>query len=69
MTPPGGYLLGFDIGGTRLKSGVVAPDGGRILLQRDRGAGIVIDAATRRPLARLDIVAGDLVSDWLPSTT
>jgi glucokinase len=27
VTPPGGYLLGFDIGGTRLKSGVVAPDG------------------------------------------
>jgi len=45
-------------------SGVVAPDGGRILLQRDRGAAIVIDAATRRPLARLEIVSGDFVFDW-----
>ncbi len=49
-------------------SGVVAPDGGRILLQRDGGAAIVIDAATRRPLARLDIVAGDFVFDWRPAT-
>ena len=40
MTPPGGYLLGFDIGGTRLKSGVVAPDGSvdRVTLDdTDRG--------------------------------
>jgi hypothetical protein len=49
-------------------SGVVAPDGGRILLQRDQGTGIVIDAATRRPLARLEIVAGDYVFDWRRST-
>jgi len=40
VTPPGGYLLGFDIGGTRLKSGVVAPDGSvdRVTLDdTDRG--------------------------------
>jgi hypothetical protein len=50
-------------------SGVVAPDGGRILLNRDGEAAIVIDAATRRPLARLDIVAGDFVFDWRSATT
>jgi hypothetical protein len=45
--------------------GVVAPDGGRILLQRDdRKGAIVIDAATRRPLARLEIVSADVVFDW-----
>ena len=27
MAATDGYLIGFDIGGTRLKSGVVAPDG------------------------------------------
>ena len=47
---------------------MVAPDGGRILLNRDGEAAIVIDAATRRPLARLDIVAGDFVFDWRPAT-
>ena len=62
------HVLSKDLTGVA-GSGVVAPDGGRILLQRDRGAGIVIDAATRRPLARLDIVAGDFVFDWRPSTT
>ena len=45
--------------------GVVAPDGRRILLQReDRDDAIVIDAATRRPLARLEIVAGAFVFNW-----
>ncbi len=62
------HVLSKDLTGVA-GSGVVAPDGGRILIQRDRGAGIVIDAATRRPLARLDIVAGDFVFNWRPSTT
>jgi hypothetical protein len=48
-------------------SGVVAPDGRRILLQREGQAAIVLDAATRRPLARLEIVAGDFVFDWRPA--
>ena len=62
------HVLSKDLTGVA-GSGVVAPDGGRILIQRDRGAGIVIDAATRRPLARLDIVAGDFVFNWRPSTS
>jgi hypothetical protein len=62
------HVLSKDLTGVA-GSGVVAPDGGRILIQRDRGAGIVIDAATRRPLARLDIVTGDFVFNWRPSTT
>ena len=61
------HVLSKDLTGVA-GSGVVAPDGGRILLQRDLGAAIVIDAATRRPLARLEIVTGDLVFDWRPST-
>jgi hypothetical protein len=48
-------------------SGVVAPDGGRILLNRDSEAAIVIDADTLRPLGRLEIVAG-FVFDWRPAT-
>ncbi len=61
------HVLSKDLTGVS-GSGVVAPDGGRILIQRDRGAAIVIDAATRRPLARLEIVAGDFVFDWRPAT-
>jgi len=50
-------------------NGVVAPDGKRILIQRhgDRSGAYVIDAATRRPIARLGIVAGDFVYDWRPA--
>ena len=62
------HALSKDLTGDFAGSGVVAPDGGRILIQRDRGAAIVIDAATRRPLARLEIVAGDFVFDWRPAT-
>lgn len=61
------HALGKDLTGGSA-NGVVAPDGGRILLQRDDGPGIVIDAATRRPLARLEIVAGDFMFDWRPAT-
>src|SRR5262249_2653150 len=57
------HFLSKDLTGVA-GSGVVSPDGGRILFQRDRGAAIVIDAATRRPLARLDIVAGAEVFNW-----
>ncbi len=48
-------------------TGVVAPDGERILLQRDGGVSIVIDAATRRPLARLELRAGEYVYEWRPA--
>jgi len=41
---------------------VVAPDGRRILLQFDDNTMIEIDAATRRPLARLE--TGGFVFDW-----
>jgi len=43
-------------------AGVVAPDGRRILLQFDDNTMIEIDAATRRPLARLE--TGGFVFDW-----
>jgi phage gp45-like len=46
-------------------SGVVAPDGQRILLQYDGTTMIEIDAATRRPLARLK--TADVVFDWRPA--
>jgi hypothetical protein len=42
--------------------GLVAPDGRRILLQPDSTTMIEIDAATRRPLARLD--TPELAFDW-----
>jgi len=61
------HVLSKDLTGVS-GSGVVAPDGGRILINRDGEPAIVIDAATRRPLARLDIVAGDFVVDWRPAT-
>lgn len=61
------HALGNELTG-RSPSGVVAPDGSRILLQRDREAGIVIDAATLRPLSRLEIVDGDYVFDWRSAT-
>jgi hypothetical protein len=51
------HVLSKDLTGVA-GSGVVSPDGERILFQRDRGDAIVIDAATRRQIARLDIDAG-----------
>jgi hypothetical protein len=60
------HALGNELTGD-FPSGVVAPDGRRILLQRDREGAIVIDAATRRPLSRLDIVTGAFVFDWRPA--
>ena len=49
-------------------SGVVAPDGRRILLQRGLADAIVIDAATGRPLSRLGLAPGDYVYGWRLAT-
>ena len=59
---PVAAALSGDSGG-----GVVAPDGRRILIQRDRDPPIEIDAATRRPLGRLDLGFDGYVIDWRPA--
>ncbi len=45
--------------------GAVAPDGRTILLQHGPSLLIVLDAATLRPIARLDLSAGAQLVDWL----
>jgi hypothetical protein len=56
------------VAGSDVPAGVVAPDGRRILLQSDNETLLEIDAATRRPLARLELGARGYLSDWRPAT-
>jgi hypothetical protein len=49
------------------RGGVVAPDGRRLLLQRDNLVLLELDAATLRPLARLQLGTRSELLDWRPA--
>jgi hypothetical protein len=46
------------------RSGVVSPDGSRVVLQRDEQLLVVLDAATLRPLAQLRLERRGALLDW-----
>ena len=48
------------------QGGVVAPDGRRLVLQRDNRTLLELDAATLRPLARLELGTRGQLLDWRP---
>src|SRR5262249_39992453 len=50
------------------RGGVVAPDGKRLLLQRDNRTLLVLDATTLRPVARLELVTRSELLDWRSGT-